>query len=141
MMHMPLLDQGGRWTGQWSERAVEPYVAPTLAQLRATSRYWVISDVQLKRDLKGRTLADVYRDNKVGRGWGCELAKLGPYEPKCMLNNKVRGGLFGTTQAKTIEDEYLAWCKERGHTPHPASLDPDHPQNVHRLKAPKRELV
>jgi hypothetical protein len=30
-------------------------------------------------------------------------------------------------------EAYLAWCKSRKHTPHPASIDPDHPIARQRL--------
>jgi hypothetical protein len=30
-------------------------------------------------------------------------------------------------------DEYLRWCKSRKHTPHPASIDADHPIARQRL--------
>jgi len=41
--------------------------ARTLAALRQPSRYYIISDAQLKRDLKGRTLAQIFADNRRGR--------------------------------------------------------------------------
>ena len=79
--------------------------SPTLDDLRETSRYYVISDAQLKRDLKPRTLADIYRENAAGRRYDARSIKKG-----------------GEAAA-----EYATWCQARGHVPHPASIDPEHP--------------
>lgn len=144
-IELPKLDENNRWTGEW-HRPVKVYVASTLAGLRAATRYHVVSDVQLQRDLRGRTIADVYRENRALRGPEYR------YVPKHMLTlwdsakreNRptVCGGLYAAAQHQTIEDEYLAWCKARNHTPHPASIDSDHPMHAgQRERCPKREAV
>lgn len=84
--------------------------SPTISNLRDTGRYFVVSDVQLKRDLRGRTLADVYRENAAGR------------RPDCRV-----------VARSVTADEYLTWCAARGHEPHPASIDPEHPIAKQRL--------
>lgn len=79
-------------------------------QLRQSAKYLVISDKQLKRDLKERTLDDVYRDNRQDRG---------------------------TPRSRRTFDAdlaaYKAWCKSRKHVPHPASITPEHPIALQRL--------
>jgi hypothetical protein len=122
------------------ETTYMPVYSPTLQSLRNPSKYWVISDAQLKRDLKGRSIKDVYRDNHAGRIRDMAIsdkgavmgvyysAPFGKYEPR-------------QEDAKdSLRNEYLAECAARGHTPHLASIDSDHPLNCHREKAPKREL-
>lgn len=150
MMQMALLS-GGKWTGEWSKTKVEEHVAPTLQSLRASSRYWVISDAQLARDLKGRTLADVYRDNHTAQPG----SRLPTYRPRGINDRSLAfyGGreTYGhgananrtKTHPKplTLAEEYAAWCEERGHTPHPASLDRSHPINAHIEKAPRVERI
>ena len=108
---------------------------PTLHSLRNPAKYWVISDAQLKRDLKGRTLKDVYRENRAGRE-----ACSGKYEPRWFDGVMTHGGIMGTMRGDTIRERYMAECMARNHTPHLASIDSDHPMNCHREKAPKREL-
>ena len=148
-MHMPVFD-GSRWTGEWSARPVEEHVAPTLHSLRMPGRYWIISDAQLKRDLRGRTIDDVYRENR---------AKRGPeprYTPKHDAYGAIKrtpygdveygvrscGGLGITAPHFTVREEYLAWCAARGHTPHPASIDSDHPMHkAQRERCPRRETI
>ena len=144
----PLLENG-RWTGEWSPPVKFDDSSPSLHALRSPGRYYVVSDVQLKRDLKGRTLAHVYRENRALRGpekryvpkhrtYG--LIRKNKYsEPE--YGEGISGGLgeHGGPFFPTIRDEYLAWCKSRNHTPHPASLDPDHPINKWRERAPKAE--
>lgn len=132
----------GKWTGEWT-RPVALSPTTTLATLRAPSRYWVISDAQLKRDLRGRTLADVYRENKTGRYTN---EKYTPRQQVTAWNSSRReyeevtvGGLGD--RPGEIAAEYRAWCKAKGHTPHPASIDSSHPWNVHREKAPRREAT
>lgn len=83
----------------------------TLDSLRQPSRYW-IRDVN--RDLKPRTLKQVFAENRRGR----EVSFA--FVPK---------------QGEEARQEYLAWAKRRGHTPHPASLDWDHPFHT---EAPER---
>lgn len=136
----------GRWTGEWSKPRGEN-VAPTLHQLRSPSRYWVISDVQLKRDLRGRTLDDIYRENRAKRG------VEGRYQPRTVNDQSMAfcggrqlpGHVSNENRRKacplplTLAEEYAEWCKARGHTPHPASVDPAHPLNKHREKCPPRE--
>lgn len=110
-------------------------LSPTIATLRAPSRYFIVSDAQLKRDLRGRTLADVYRENRALRGVERR------YVPRWECGDVCDGGLRVTSPHLTLKREYLMWCKARNHTPHPASIDPDHPWNAHRLRAPKAEKV
>ena len=85
--------------------------SPTLEQLRQPTKYRVVSDAQLKRDLRGRTISDIYRENAAGRRFD-----------KCERNVGV-----------AAEQAYAAWCSERKHKPHPASIDPDHPIAMQRL--------
>jgi hypothetical protein len=112
---------------------IMPVYSPTLASLRNPAKYWVISDAQLKRDLKGRTIKDVYRENRAGRE-----ACSGKYEPRTMDGPSIATG--PRKGNPSLREEYLEWCATRGHTPHLASIDSDHPLNCHREKAPKREL-
>lgn len=107
---------------------------PTLHSLRNPAKYWVISDAQLKRDLKGRTIKDVYRENRAGRE-----ACSGKYEPRTMDSPTI--ALGPRSGNGRLREEYLEWCWQRKHIPHPASLDSDHPLNCHREKAPKVERV
>ena len=134
----------------WNDFTKKMTVVPdttTLQSLRAPSRYWVVSDAQLKRDLKPRTLSDVYRENKVGRG-----EPSMKYIPKSEAEvwdaarnahvSEVFNGLFGVHRPRgSIAGEYRKHCEERGHKPHPASLDRAHPINAHIEKAPKVERV
>lgn len=144
-MQMGAIRKDGKWTGEWSSGTVEEHVSPTLQSLRSPTRYHVVSDAQLARDLKGRTLADVYRDNKVGRG--DPPMKYVPKFETTVYKDKVltptcAGGLFAVhTPRGTIAGEYRKHCEDRGHTPHPASLDRTHPINAHIEKAPKVERV
>ena len=112
------------FTKEWCEFPT----TPTLHNLREPARYWVVTDAQLARDLKPRTLKTVYAENRALRG----------VERRYVPNNFSGGGLGMGTDP---EAEYLAWCKAKGHTPHPASLDPDHPINRWREKCPPRETV
>jgi hypothetical protein len=115
---------------------------PTLHSLRNPAKYWVISDAQLKRDLKGRTIKDVYRENRAGRE-----ACNGKYVPRWETESANGGGLDQTVRSyggkpvvPSLCEEYLAECKARNHTPHPASIDSDHPLNCHREKMPRRDI-
>ncbi len=111
---------------------------PTLASLRSPAKYWVISDAQLKRDLAGRTIKDVYRENRAARG--VERGYVARWETGPSTSERG-GGLFNATAGSpTIADEYRAWCLAHDHVPSLASIDADHPQNCHRERAPKREL-
>ena len=130
-MQLPVL-KDGRWTGEW-HHAQAPIATPTLASLRDPSRYWIVSDAQLARDLKPRTLRTIYAENRRGRD-----ALAGSYVARWETGYSNGGGLFGGADIKA---EYLAWCKARNHTPHPASIDPDHPINKWRERCPPRELV
>lgn len=116
--------------GEW-----EKVNTTTLASMRQPGKYWIVSDSQLKRDLAGRTIKDVYRENRRLRG-----VERG-YTPRWEIDSQCGGGLFNpTNNSPTIADEYRAHCLARNHTPHPASVDSDHAQNVHRLKAPRRDI-
>lgn len=122
----------GKWTGEWKTARVK--IGPSPASLRARDRYW---HHKLARDLKPRTLSEVYRENRLGRD---PLA--GRYRPRFQkTDTNIAGGLWDAPRAGSIRDEYLEWCAERNHTPHPASLDPTHPQNAHRLRCPQPEKV
>jgi len=115
----------------------------TIQQLRQPGKYWVVSDAQLKRDLAGRTLKDVYRDNHAGRmtiaNWGTQYSpSFGKYEPRTMNGPSIAHGPRCGNQ--TLLQEYLADCYARGHTPHPASIDSDHPRNCHREKMPRKDI-
>jgi hypothetical protein len=133
--------------GAWERQAA----TTTLQSLRQPAKYWVVSDAQLKRDLAGRTLRDVYRDNRAGRG-AASVKYVPRYDSQAVMLSSgglygrpqfgpgSDGGLFGPRKL-TLRDEYLAECAARGHTPHPASLDPDHPRNCHREKAPRRDIA
>ena len=125
------LGNGGAW---------ERVSTTTLASLRQPSKYYVISDAQLKRDLKPRTLRDVYRENRALRGVERR------YVPRNFGETDSGGdfdGLGGGHKGSMsgLREEYLAWCANRGHTPHPASLDSDHPMNCHRETCPKVERI
>jgi len=89
--------------------------------------YWTVSDAQLKRDLRPRTLRDVYRENKVGRE---EVAPLSS-GPRHHVDK------WGNVDASA----YLAWCESIGHTPHPASIDPDHELNKWRERCPPKQTI
>jgi hypothetical protein len=117
-----------------------PCYSPTNASLRSPSKYWVVSDAQFKRDLVGRTLRDIYRENKLGRVDGLTnfSPAFGKYEPRQLGG---RSCAMSPRNGVCLEVEYALWCKARNHTPHPASIDGDHPQNCHRLKAPKAERI
>ena len=91
-----------------------PNYSPTNESLRAPTQYWIVSDAQLARDLKPRRLADVYRENRAGR----EYRKP-------------------ARDARDDLAKYKAWCRATGHTPHPGSIDPDHPINATRLRMPR----
>lgn len=148
-MQLGVLSQG-RWTGEWTSPTSE-HVASTLHGLREPSRYWVVSDAQLKRDLQGRTLVDVYRDNRAGS----TTTRFTPYRPRTLNDSSVAycggrepyGHGANANRRKThpvpltLAEEYAAWCKDRGHTPHPASVDPSHPVNAFRERCPRRETV
>lgn len=146
MMQLPHVDPTGKWNGDWGIPVAE-HVSSTLTSLRQPSRYYVVSDAQLARDLRPRTLADVYRENRLAQGrveekyrprqhdkhvtWIERDHSVQGYTPsKGGLGvNPVRlriGGSACNVQL-SIEDEYITWCKSRGHVPHPASLDPNHP--------------
>lgn len=107
---------GGKWNGEW-RYARHRIPDNSIRALRDPARYY-IRDVE--RDLKPRTLAKVYSENRAGR------RANGAYRPQ---------------DGDAAKAAYLAWAEERGHTPHPASLDPDHPINRWRLRAPPREKV
>jgi hypothetical protein len=102
--------------------------AMTIDQMRrrpthkGSEGYWIVSDAQLARDLRPRKLSDVYRENKIGR----ERVDY----PTPVARN------FNVDLAK-----YEAWCESIGHTPHPASIDPDHELNKWRERCPPRETV
>ncbi len=81
-----------------------PRYSPSNESLRQPSQYNIISDAQLARDLKGRTLRDIYRENRAHRGR--------PNDGRCYQSDLAA---------------YQAWCKAKGHEPHPASLDAEHP--------------
>ena len=115
---------------------IMPCYSPTLASLRNPTKYWVISDAQLKRDLKGRTLKDVYRENRAGRE-----TLPGKYEPRWFDGVMTHGGIMGIMRGDTIRERYMAECMARNHTPHLASIDSDHPLNCHRETLPKRETI
>lgn len=121
------LGNGGAW---------EKVSTTTLASLRSPAKYWVISDAQLKRDLKGRTIKDVYRENRAGRE-----ACSGKYVPQWFDGIRTHGGLQASHVGDTVRERYMAECMARNHTPHPASIDSDHPLNCHREKAPKAERI
>jgi hypothetical protein len=91
--------------------------AENLRSLRQPSIYYI---VDAARDLKPRTLAKVYQENRAGRGVSLT------YTPN---------------QGEAAKSAYLAWAKLKGHTPHPASLDPYHPINEWRERAPKPDRV
>lgn len=138
-MQLGIIDpETRRCTGEWA-RDVEPFASPSIHQLRQPSRYWVVSDGQLARDLKPRTLADVYRENRAGRE-----APKHRYVPRYQLPhmiNESAGGLFDRRPG-SILDEYLEWCRQRGHTPHPASIDSDHPMHAaQRERCPRPTIV
>lgn len=88
------------FTKEWSECPT----TTTLQSLRSPGAYYIVSDAQLARDLRGRTVKDIYRENAAGRR---PDLRVGP--------------------ATVDKSAYLQWCQQRGHTPHPASIDPDHP--------------
>lgn len=126
----PVLDSNNKWTGEWRWAAIDQTPTPTLRSLREPAHYWVISDAQLKRDLRGRTIEDVYRENR---------AKRGP-EPRLV----ARCAAPGTRDWDALLDDYDRFMRElRGPKwrPHPASVDPEHPLNKHRERAPRRETV
>ena len=103
---------GGVWSGKWLPPvSIESLPKTmTLDQLRNASRYW-IRDVE--RDLKPRTIKQIYAENRAGR------TVTGAYRPR--------------TDTGNLEAEYLAWCKAKKHKPHPASIDPEHPVAQQRL--------
>lgn len=122
----------------------------TLHSLRSPAKYWVISNTQLKRDLRPRTLKDVYRENRALRGVEQSYVpkhtahgalRAASWAHRATMGRGTFGGLGITPGGRTvsIEAEYLADCAARGHIPHPASIDPDHPQNCHRETLPKRD--
>lgn len=98
-----------------------PWHSPTNESLRSPGRYWIVSDAQLARDLRPRTLRDIYRENARGR------RNIEAYRPKAGAG---------------AESEYRAWCKARGHVPHPASLDSGHSMHVRqRFRCPRPDPV
>jgi len=120
------LGNGGAW---------EKVSTTTLASLRSPARYWVISDAQLKRDLRPRTIKDVYRENRALRGIERK------YVPRNFGETDSGGNFDGLgIDRRSLRSEYLEWCAARGHVPHPASVDSDHPRNCHREKAPRRDI-
>ena len=96
------------WNDFTKEETDMPRYSPSNESLRDPARYWVISDAQLARDLrlngKGRTIEDVYRENRACRER--------PKDRRCYQSDLPA---------------YQAWCKAKGHEPHPASLDAEHP--------------
>lgn len=107
----------GKWTGEWQRDWIRK--GCTIADLRRASQYW-IRDVE--RDLKPRTLKQVYAENHNN-----DNGRMSGYE----IGQYIKG----------LKEEYLAWCKKRRHKPHPGSLDPEHPINKYRLRCPPRERV
>lgn len=94
------------FTKEWLEM---PRYSPTNESLRDPARYWVVSDAEIRKytaswPKQSRTIDDVYRENRRGRETSLYV------RPRSVCPN-----------------EYIRWCEERGHTPHPASIDPDHP--------------
>ena len=108
----------------WNDFTKEEKEMPstmTLAQLRNSSRYWIVSDAQLKRDLKGPpSIDDIYRLNRAGREFA---AKARDYAADLA--------------------RYQAWCEAKGHEPHPGSIDSEHPIARQRegMRFVKRETV
>lgn len=92
------------WNDLTKEEVEMPRHSPTNESLRNPSQYNIVSDAQLKRDLRGRTISDVYRENRARR-----------------TPNTVRRDYNSDLAA------YQAWLSERKHVPHPASIDPEHP--------------
>lgn len=102
-----------------TNRKYEAHRAARIADIerrgRDAGKYHVISDAKLARDLRPRTLADVYRENHAGRA----EHRIERYVPR--------------SDVDALRAEYLAWCESRRHEPHPASIDPDHPAAAARL--------
>lgn len=105
----PVIGSDRKWTGEW--RTERFRVAPTLTSLRQSSRYW-IRDVA--RDLRPRTIDQVYAENRAGRRVSLTCPPL---------------------QGDAAAVAYKAWCKSRKHKPHPASLDRNHPHHKGRPAA------
>ncbi len=84
-----------------------------LREICQSDKYWWVSPAQLARDLKG------YRFRHTVPGFG-------KYVPRTGYDN--------------LKWEYLAWCKARGHKPHPASIDRGHPMHANqRERCPRCE--
>lgn len=122
----PVLNDG-KWTGEWKMQAIK--VSAT--HWWPPSRTWAVAPATLKRDLRGRTLDDVFRDNRSHRG---------PWDtvPRCSARS-AQPGTRAWGELLTDYEKHMQALRGPKWRPHPASVDPDHPLNRFRTRCPRHE--
>lgn len=129
LIEVPVYGPDRKWTGEWTMQRER--ISPTLDSLRNPARYWVVSAVKLQRDLKPRTLDDVYRENRAGRI---------VVSPACVAQT-ARPGTRDWDNLLHLYGAYMRKLRGKKWKPHPASVDPEHPIAKQRegLRYVKRE--